>query len=120
MEHLSTLSNKNTIIVFQLNLENTCWPRSSDALYSRLLGMLALVTPHIYRLCSKGFSKIKVYQGMSAAHLDQWPWIGCPRNITSFIDMEQEEFRTVIRRLGYLKTMKWGIYTDTWVRGWNR
>ena len=65
---VSALSNKNTMITFQVKLGGFYWPRGSGAPLSYLLDMFTLTASHVYRLRLEGFSKIDV---MIDSHGDQ-------------------------------------------------
>jgi hypothetical protein len=117
VESLFDLSNKATFIIFQMNASSDYILTTMGPQYFYLQRLLEGFGPHVYRLRAEGFSRIKIYQGITNAELDQWPWNGCQRDITHFFDLEQAEFQEVFRRVSDLALMKMRSCTDICVRG---
>lgn len=116
LEHLLLLTNKATMIVFQLDGSTEETRYTQPPQYPVLQTWLEAVAPCIYRLRAGGFSRIKVYQGVMCRLYEQWPWNKSHRDITNWFDMEEDEFRKVFSRVGRVTLMKLEMCANVWAR----
>jgi hypothetical protein len=117
VESLFDLSNKATFIIFQMNASSDYVLTTMGPQFFYLQRLLEEFGPLFYRFRCEGFSRIKIYQGITNAEPDQWSWNGCHRDITHSFDLEQAEFQEVFRRVSDLALMKMRSCIDICVRG---